>query len=477
MNRFDHFFVDNQWVPATGSAEIDVVNPATEQVVGRLRACSPVDVHRAVTSAQAGLAAWSRSTLAERKQALVKLRAALESRKEAFVAALAEEMGAPLWISNLLHMPMPLNNLSAIHAGMDQIAWEETIGNALVVREPVGVVAGLTPWNAPIHQIVAKLGGTIGAGCSIVLKTSEIAPSVGRLFFEAVAECGLPPGVVNMAWGDASVGVSLTTHPGVDMVSFTGSDAVGKQVMAGAAGTLKRLALELGGKSAALVLDDADLDTAIPAVVRQSMANSGQTCVCQSRLLVPRALLARAEQAAADFARQLRLGNPLDADTRLGPVATQAQFERIRCVIDLTASEGGRVVAGGAQRPAGLPVGYYIEPTIFSDVRADMTVAQQEVFGPVLAIMPYDDEAQGVHIANSTPYGLSGAVWSSDPRRAARVARQLRTGQVVLNGAAQNLAAPFGGFGHSGFGRENGRFSIEGFLELKSIQGAARPTG
>ncbi|MGH6626502.1 MAG: aldehyde dehydrogenase family protein [Burkholderiaceae bacterium] len=475
MNRFDHFFVDNQWVRATGSAEIDVVNPATERVVARLRGCSAADVHRAVSSAQAGLATWSRSTLAERKQALVKLRAALERRQDAFATALAEEMGAPLWISKLLHLPMPLNNLSAIAAGMDQIAWEETMGNALVVREPVGVVAGLTPWNAPIHQIVAKLGGTIAAGCSLVLKTSEITPSVGRLFFDAVAECGLPPGVVNMVWGDAPVGVALTAHPGVDMVSFTGSDAVGKQVMAGAAAQLKRLALELGGKSAALVLDDADLDTAIPAVVRQSMANSGQTCVCQSRLLVPRALLARAEQAAADFARQLRLGDPFDADTRLGPVATRSQLERIRGLIELTASEGGRLVAGDAQRPAGLLAGHYIEPTIISQVRADMRLAQQEVFGPVLAIMPYDDEAQGVQIANSTPYGLSGAVWSSDPQRAARVARQLRTGQVVLNGAAQNLAAPFGGFGYSGFGRENGRFSILGFLELKSIQGAACP--
>lgn len=473
MKIFDQFFVDNHWAPATGTGAADLVNPATEQASGRLRYCSQADVNHAVASARAGLAAWSLSTVAERKAALVALQGALERRKDDFARALADDIGAPLSISTLLHVPMPLNNLACMIAGMDQIVWEEPVGNSLVVREPVGVIAGVTPWNAPIHQMVAKVGGAIGAGCTIVLKASHLTPTVTQLFFDAIAECGLPPGVVNMVWGGRDVGESLASHPGIDMISFTGSDAVGKQVMAAAAGTLKRLSLELGGKSAALILEDADLDAAIPFVVRQSMANSGQTCVCQSRLLVPRALLARAERLAIDFASQLKIGNPFDETTRIGPMATCDQFERVNRFIDIAQSEGGRLIAGGAGRPLGMATGYYIRPTIFSDIHPHMTIAQQEVFGPVLAIMPYENEEEGVRIANGTSYGLSGAVWSANSQRAQKVARRLRTGQVILNGAAQNLAAPFGGYGHSGFGRENGRFSMEAFLELKAIQGAA----
>lgn len=473
MKVFDHFFVGNRWVPATGSGGADLINPATEQVSGRVRYCSEADVNRAVASAKKGFAVWSTSTAAVRKAALVALQAALERRADDFIEALAEDIGAPLSISKLLHVPMPQSNLGFMIAGMDQIVWEEPVGNSLVVRDPVGVIAGVTPWNAPIHQIAAKVGGAIGAGCSFVLKASHLTPTVAKLFFDAIADCGLPSGVINMVWGGREIGESLTTHPDIDMISFTGSDGVGKQVMAAAAGTLKRLSLELGGKSAALVLDDADLEVAIPFVVRQSMANSGQTCVCQSRLLVPHSLLERAERLAVNFASQLKIGNPLDETTRIGPVATHDQFERVNRFIEIAQSEGGRLIFGGAGRPPGIDTGYYIRPTIFSDIRPAMTIAQQEVFGPVLAIMPYEDEEEGVRIANGTLYGLSGAVWSGDGQRAQRVARRLRTGQIVINGAPQNLAAPFGGYGHSGFGRENGRFGIEEYLELKAIQGAA----
>lgn len=471
MRSFDHYFLDNRWRTASGEDVLTIVEPVGERPIGRLRACSPGDVDHAVASARAGLAAWSRSSLTDRRAALAALAAALRVREQALIEALADELGAPLALSRMLHLPMPLKGLELISAGLSEVRWEEEIGNARVVREPVGVIAGITPWNAPLHQMVAKVAGAIGAGCAMVLKPSELSPQVGELFFEAVAEAGLPDGVVNLVWGGPEVGEALVEHPGVDMVSFTGSDAVGRQVMRAAAASLKRVSLELGGKSAALVLEDADLVAAVPAVVRQSMANAGQTCVCQSRLLVPRQRLAEAEELARVAAEAIRPGDPRAEGTAMGPVRSQAQFERVSQMIETAVTQGARIVAGEPGRAPGLSTGYFIAPTVLSDVRPNMEIAQEEVFGPVLAILPYEDEEEAVAIANGTRFGLSGAIWSADVARAEALARRLRTGQVIVNGAAQNLATPFGGFGHSGFGRENGRFSVEAFLEYKSIHG------
>jgi aldehyde dehydrogenase (NAD+) len=344
-----------------------------------------------------------------------------------------------------------------------------------VERVAVGVIAAITPWNFPVHQIVAKVAGALAAGCSVVLKPSEVAPGAAVLFMEAVHEAGLPAGVVNLVWGGPEIGVALVNHPFIDQISFTGSTSVGRRIMASAADglKLKRVTLELGGKSAAVLLSDADLDAALPVVARLSMANSGQACISQSRLIVPRSAVTEIEERLAEIIKGWPLGNPLDEATRLGPVATATQFQHINHMVERAREQGAVLRSGGSGRASGFDRGWYCAPTVFSNVTPGMELAQQEVFGPVLALMPYDDDTQALSLANSTRYGLSGAVWSRDPERAASFARKMKTGQVVINGAAQNLATPFGGWGDSGFGRENGRFGIEECLAYRSLHGVA----
>ncbi|MBD2222880.1 aldehyde dehydrogenase family protein, partial [Calothrix sp. FACHB-1219] len=324
----------------------------------------------------------------------------------------------------------------------------------------------------PLHQIVAKVAPVIAAGCTVILKPSEVAPGAALLFMEAVHDAGLPPGVVNLVWGGPQVGEQLVSHPVVDRISFTGSTQVGRAIMASAAQGLKPVTLELGGKSAAVLLDDADLDAAVPAVVRLSMANSGQACVSQSRLIAPKRLIPEILERTKSAMTQWPVGNPLDAATRLGPVATQGQFNRVRTMIERAVGDGASLIQGGLTRPEGPEQGFYVAPTLFSGVRPDMEIAQEEVFGPVLSVLAYEDESEAATLANATRYGLSGAVWSGDRARATGFARQMRTGQVVINGAPQNLATPFGGWGWSGFGRENGRFGIEDLLVYRSLHGA-----
>ena len=469
MIEYSEFYADGRWRAVTGSSGWTNHSPVTEAPLSRLMVCSAADIDVAVASARAALATWSPSSLDQRRQALGRLHAALDRRTDAFVTLLATELGVPGWVSREMQLPMPLSNLEAMIEGLDQIGWQEQIRHSAVTREPIGVVAAITPWNFPLHQIVAKVGGAIGAGCATVLKPSEMAPGIATLFMEAVAEAALPPGVVNMVWGDAEVGERLVGHPGIDVISFTGSTDVGRRVAAGAASALKRTVLELGGKSAALMLADADLDAMIPDVVRRCLVNSGQTCVAHSRLVVPRARQAEVLERVVAALVDWPLGEPNDPTTRLGPVATGRQFERVNGFITAARAAGARLVAGGEGRAPGMARGWYVAPTVFGDVTPTMALAQQEVFGPVLAVLPYDDDAEAVAIANSTAFGLSGGVWSRDPARAAQTARALRAGQVVINGAPSNPAAPFGGFGQSGFGRENGRFSIEAFLELKAI--------
>ncbi|MBE7200194.1 MAG: aldehyde dehydrogenase family protein, partial [Parafilimonas terrae] len=340
-------------------------------------------------------------------------------------------------------------------------------------RVPCGVVAAITPWNAPLHQIVGKVVAALAAGCTVVLKPSEIAPSTAQLFAQAVDEAGLPAGAFNLVWGDAAVGAALVRHREVDVVSFTGSERGGARVAEAAGSEIKRVVLELGGKSAAILLNDAPMEKAVTTVLTQCFANTGQTCVAQSRLLVPRGRLREVEQLCADGAAAWAPGDPRDEATRMGPVASEAQKHTVTRLIEGALRDGARRVAGGGAPSPGLPSGFFVPPTVFSDVAPDSALAQEEVFGPVLSVIPYDSEDEAIRIANGTRFGLSGSVWGDDLSRATGVAARLETGQVGLNGAPQNFLAPFGGVKRSGFGRENGRFGVEEFLQLRAIHGVA----
>ncbi|MDR8071879.1 aldehyde dehydrogenase family protein [Burkholderia cenocepacia] len=475
MRRYDHFYVDGQFLRCNGNTAFAIVNPSTEEPVGEVALCSVGDVDTAVQSAHRALGLWAKSSLDQRKGLLSQLRRELELRTDAIAEALAIEMGCPVWLGRMMQVPMALKGIDFAIEGIDQLAWTETIGNGIVERVPVGVIAAITPWNFPLHQIVAKIAAGIAAGCTTVLKPSEIAPGAALVFIEALHASGVPPGVVNMMWGDAEIGRALVTHAEVSKISFTGSTHVGRQIMATAATNLTPVTLELGGKSAAVLLDDADLDAAMPVITRLALVNSGQACVSQSRLIAPArlvsAIIDRFESAIADWP----LGDPLADGTRLGPVATRSQFQHVNSMIDRAAHDGAKRFVGTKGTARHFENGWYVTPTLFSHVTPDMEIAQREVFGPVLALLSYENEDDAELLANATRYGLSGAVWSRDQDRATRFARRMRTGQVVINGAPQNLATPFGGFGDSGFGRENGRFGIEELLTYRSLHGGSRP--
>jgi acyl-CoA reductase-like NAD-dependent aldehyde dehydrogenase len=384
---------------------------------------------------------------------------------------IASEVGMPIRLAGPIQVGLPTMVMGTYAQLLADFPFEEQVGHSLVVREPVGVVGCITPWNYPLHQVVAKVAPALAAGCTVVLKPSEVAPFSAFVLAEIAAEAGLPPGVLNIVTGTGPVvGEALVSHPDVDMVSFTGSTRAGRRVSELAAATVKRVALELGGKSANVILDDADLDRAVSTGVVNCYLNSGQTCTAWTRMLVPRDRLAEAEEIAAAKARTYRLGDPLAEETNLGPLASAAQRERVRGYIEQGLAEGAKLVTGGSEPPEGLETGYFVRPTVFSEVRPDMTIAQEEIFGPVLSIIPYDTEEEAVAIANGTIYGLAGAVWSDDPERARKVARQLRTGQVDVNGAGFNPLAPFGGYKQSGNGRELGRYGLEEYLEVKSLQ-------
>jgi acyl-CoA reductase-like NAD-dependent aldehyde dehydrogenase len=363
---------------------------------------------------------------------------------------------------------MTFSSMPAILAATQ---FEETVGNSLVVKEPVGVVGCITPWNYPLHQIAAKVAPALAAGCTVVLKPSEVAPLNAFILAECIEAAGLPPGVFNLVSGFGPVvGEAIAAHPDVDMVSFTGSTRAGRRVSELAAETVKRVTLELGGKSPNIILDDADFERAVTDGVTKCYQNSGQTCSALTRMLVPRNRVAEAEQIAAKAAQTFSVGDPFEATTRLGPLVSAVQLERVRGYIKKGQEEGAKLVTGGADLPASVEKGYFVQPTVFSDVTNDMTIAQEEIFGPVLSIIPYDDEEDAIRIANDTVYGLAAGVWSGDPERAKRVARRLRSGQVEVNGGNFNLAAPFGGYKQSGHGRELGKFGLEEYLETKSLQ-------
>jgi acyl-CoA reductase-like NAD-dependent aldehyde dehydrogenase len=400
---------------------------------------------------------------------------ALEARAEDLASAITREVGMPIGLSKLIQVGLPQGVFADLAQRIRDFQWEEEVGNSLVVREPVGVVGAITPWNYPLYQVALKVAPALAAGCTVVLKPSEVAPLSAFALAAIFDDLGLVPGAFNLVSGPGvPVGEAIAAHRDVDMVSFTGSGRAGKRVMTLAAETVKRVALELGGKSANVLLEDADLSQAVPAGLFACFLNSGQTCSALTRMIVPRSRLDEVEQLAVAAAEGYTPGDPFDRATRLGPLASATQRERVRRYIDSGVEEGARLLTGGAEAPDGLDRGYFVRPTVFSNVRSDMTIAQQEIFGPVLAILPYDTEDEGVAIANDTIYGLAGAVWGADVDHAEAVARRLRTGQVDVNGGAFNPLAPFGGYKQSGIGRERGELGFEEYLEVKSLQ---RPQG
>lgn len=485
----DQFFIDGTWVaPIAGTpgsdadgapGVIEVIDPSTEEVCGSIPAGSAADVDAAVAAARRAFdgdgtagSGWGQMTLGERKGHVAALADALDIRADELGVLIATELGMPVRLARMIQAGMPIANVRAQLDLADTVAWETTVGNSLVVREPVGVVGAITPWNYPLHQVICKVAPALVAGCTVVLKPSEVAPLSAWVLAEAIEAAGLPPGVFNLVGGTGPVvGEAIAGHPGIDMVSFTGSTRAGTRVAAVAAATVKRVALELGGKSANIILDDADLSRCVPpGVTVGCYLNSGQTCTALTRMLVPRHLHDEVVDLAVAAAEAITVGPALDDGTQLGPLVSSAQRDRVRSYIQAGIDAGAHLATGGVEPPDGLDTGYFVRPTVFGGVTPDMVIAQEEIFGPVLSIMPYDTVDEAVAIANGTPYGLAGAVQSADPERAVAVAKRLRTGSVDVNGGRFNLVAPFGGYKQSGVGRENGVWGIEEFCEVKSLQ-------
>ena len=464
-------YINGSWTPSASDSGIDIVNPATGAVIDRVPAGHPADVDVAVQAARAAFAAWSATSPAERAERIAAARQLLAERADSVAATISADMGSPLVFARKVQVGTPLAVLASY---VDLLAsydfGGERIGNALIVREPAGVVGAITPWNYPLHQIVAKVAAALAAGCTVVLKPSEVAPLAGYELAEIFHASGLPAGVFNLVSGTGEVtGEAIAAHQDIDVVSFTGSGRAGRRVAEVAAATVKRVTLELGGKSANVILPDADLATAVKVGVAKAFINSGQTCNALTRMLVHADSYDDAVTLAAKNAERYPVGDPLAEGTRLGPLASAAQRDRVIGYIERGVAEGARIVAGGADPVPGLEDGCYVRPTVFADVLRDMAIAQEEIFGPVLCLLAYSTEEEAVAIANGPAYGLAAAVWSADSEHAIRIARQLRAGQVEINGGAFNVAAPFGGFGQSGYGRELGVHGLEEFLEVKAL--------
>ena len=466
----DHLFIGGDWVRPESPASIELLNPATEEVLGHVPDASDADVDRAVAAARAAFEGWAATPVDDRAKLIERMHETLVGRLSEIGLLVAEEVGCPLPFATLVQVGGPLMVMASYAEVARSFPFEEEVGLSLVLHEPAGVVAAITPWNYPLLQAVQKVAAALAAGCTVVLKPSELAPLTAFALADAAREVGLPAGVLNLITGRGPAGEALVTHPEVDLVSFTGSSPTGARVAALAAGRFKRVVLELGGKSANVVLDDADLDEAVRAGVRQCFMNAGQTCVAWSRMIVPRHLHDQAVTLAADQAHTYVLGDPLDDATTMGPVISDAQRARVRAAIDAGAGEGATLVAGGAAAPDGLGRGFFVRPTVFAGVDNHSRLAREEVFGPVVAIIPHDGDDDAVAIANDSDYGLAGTVFSADRERALAVARRMRTGMVGVNGGGFDALAPWGGYKHSGTGREQGRFGLAEYLEIKAVQ-------
>jgi betaine-aldehyde dehydrogenase len=466
----DKLYINGQWVKPNGAGMIDVINSTTEEVMGRVPEGTPEDANAAVAAARAAFEKWAATSTEERARYLQLIADRLNMRKDEIAALIASEVGMPLPLATAVQAGMPTAVMGSYAKMLGEFKFEEQIGNAAVVKEPVGVVGCITPWNFPLHQVVCKVAPALAAGCTIVLKPSEVAPLTAFILAEICDDVGLPAGVFNLVTGYGPVvGEAIASHPGVDMVSFTGSTRAGKRVSELAAKTVKRVSLELGGKSANIILDDADFEKAVKSGVGSCYFNSGQTCSALTRMLVPKSRYDEAVGIAKKTAESFTVGDPREGKAKLGPLVSATQRERVVNYIKKGVEEGATIVTGGAEMPEGVTKGYFVRPTVFANVNNKMTIAQEEIFGPVLSIIPYEDEDDAVRIANDTIYGLAGGVWSGDAERAKRVARRLRTGQVEINGGKFNPMAPFGGYKQSGHGRELGKYGLEEYLEVKAM--------
>ncbi len=471
MQIRDNLYIDGRWTASTGGKSIEVISPSTETAIGRVPEGTPEDADAAACAARAAFEAWAATPVPERAAFLQKIHEGLKARAEEIGRTIAAEVGMPLKLATRIQAGSPIFTFSMYARMLRDFPFEEKVGNSLVLREPVGVVAAITPWNYPLHQIAAKVAPALAAGCCVVLKPSEVAPLNAFILAEVIHAAGLPRGVFNLVTGYGPVvGEALAKHLQIDMVSFTGSVRAGRRVSELASPTMKRVTLELGGKSAAVILEDADLAAAVKGTVNACFLNTGQTCSAHTRMLVPESLHDEAAGIAVEVAKSFTVGDPFGDSAKLGPLTSSAQRDRVRGYIRKGIEEGAVLLCGGPDAPEGMSKGFYVRPTIFGRVNQNATIAQEEIFGPVLAIIPYKDEDDAVRIANDTMYGLAGAVWSADEERAKRVARRLRTGQVDINGGAFNMFAPFGGVKQSGKGRELGRAGLEEYLEYKSLQ-------
>lgn len=466
------FYVDGAWLDRPDAPRVAVCNPYSEEVIGHIAAGSPADVDLAVAAARRAFDQFSRSSVADRLALLTRIKDLLEERSEAFAQAIVAEMGAAITFARAGQCHFGIEHVRVAIDVLRDFEFETQVNGIHVVKEPIGVCALITPWNWPLYQITAKVAPALAAGCTVVLKPSELSPFTALLFAQVMHDAGTPPGVFNLVNGTGEVvGAAMSAHPDVDMVSFTGSTRAGVLVAKAAAPTIKRVVQELGGKSPNVFLDDADFASAVPKGVLGAMRNVGQSCAAPTRMVVPASRLAEVEALAAEAASAIIVGDPLDEQTVLGPLANAPQFAKVQELIASGIDEGAKLVCGGLGLPPGLNHGYFARPTIFSEVTPDMRIAQEEVFGPVVVIQPYEDEDDAIRIANSTVYGLSSHVQSGDQESARRVARQIRAGQVHINYPAWSGYAPFGGYRQSGNGREYGAFGLEEYLEVKAILG------
>jgi aldehyde dehydrogenase (NAD+) len=470
----DHlsFFINGQWIRETDRETLDVVNPATEQAFARIAMGQARDVDVAAKAARAAFPAWSQSTREQRLAVLDKIIGGIKARSEELAQAISQEMGAPISFARTAQVGTGIGHFATARAILENYQFEETRGKTQVIKEPVGVCGFITPWNWPLNQVTCKIAPALATGCTIVIKPSELSPVSAIILAEIIADAGLPDGVFNLVNGDGpTVGAAIASHPEIDMVSFTGSTRAGREVAKAAADGIKRVCQELGGKSANIILDDAaDFAKAVAGGVMGCFGNCGQSCNAPTRMLVPQARMVEAMEIAKATAAKAVPGDTQDENTRIGPVVSQAQFDKIQTLIQAGIDEGATLVAGGVGKPDGLDTGYYVKPTVFANVTNNMTIAREEIFGPVLSILGYKDEDDAVAIANDTDYGLSGYV-SGEPEHARAVARRLRTGMVHINGAGPDFAAPFGGYKQSGNGREWGVEGFHEFLEIKSMLG------